>query len=71
MIRGCCLVVNPAAGGGGTGQLLATVRGVLDDAGVAHQICASDSLEHARELPARWPAHSRWSADQISSSGWA
>jgi len=52
MIRSCCLVVNPAAGGGRTGQLLATVRGVLDDADVGHQICASDSLEHARELAA-------------------
>ena len=52
MIRSCCLVVNPAAGGGRTGQLLATVRRVLDDAGVAHQVCASDSLEHAAELAA-------------------
>jgi diacylglycerol kinase (ATP) len=52
MIRSCCLVVNPAAGGGQTGQLLATVRGVLDDAGVAHQVCASNNLEHAGELAA-------------------
>ena len=52
MIRSCCLVVNPAAGGGRTRRLLATVRGVLDDARVAHQVCASDSLEHARELAA-------------------
>jgi diacylglycerol kinase family enzyme len=52
MIRSCCLVVNPAAGGGRTGQLLETVRGVLDDAGVAHQVCASNSLEHAGELAA-------------------
>jgi diacylglycerol kinase (ATP) len=50
LTRSCCLVVNPAAGGSRTGRLLATVRGVLDDAGVAHQVCASDSLEHAREL---------------------
>jgi diacylglycerol kinase (ATP) len=50
MTRSCCLVVNPAAGRGRPGRLLAEVRGVLDDAAVAHQVCASASLEHAREL---------------------
>jgi diacylglycerol kinase (ATP) len=50
MTRSCCLVVNPAAGNGRAGGLLAAVRGVLDDAGVAHQVCASASLEHAGEL---------------------
>ena len=50
MTRSHCLVVNPAAGNGRAGQLLAEVRGVLDDAGVAHQVCASASLEHAGEL---------------------
>ena len=52
MTRSCCLVVNPAAGGGRTPRLLAAVRGVLEDARVAHQVCASASLEHARELAA-------------------
>jgi len=50
MTRSCCLVVNPAAGGGRAGRLLPAVREVLDDAGVAHHVCASTSLEHAREL---------------------
>ncbi|MDR3036603.1 MAG: hypothetical protein LBV78_26470 [Kitasatospora sp.] len=52
MTRSYCLVVNPAARRGGSGRLLAEVRGVLDDAGVAHQMCASASLEHAAELAA-------------------
>jgi diacylglycerol kinase (ATP) len=50
MTLSCCLVVNPAAGNGRSGRLLAGVRGVLDDGGVAHQVCASASLEHAGEL---------------------
>ena len=50
MTRSCCLVVNPAAGRGRAEQPLAAVRGVLDEAGVAYQVCASASLEHAREL---------------------
>jgi len=50
MTRSCYLVVNPAAGNGRAGRLLASVREVLDDVGVAHQVCASASLEHAGEL---------------------
>jgi diacylglycerol kinase family enzyme len=50
MTRSCCLVVNPAAGGSRTPRLLAAVRGVLEDARVAHRVCASASLEHAGEL---------------------
>jgi diacylglycerol kinase (ATP) len=50
MTRSCCLVVNPAAGNGRAGRLLAAVREALDDAGVAHQVRASASLEHAGEL---------------------
>jgi diacylglycerol kinase (ATP) len=52
MTRTCCLVVNPAAGGGRAARLLPEVRGVLDAAAVRYQVCASDSLEHARELAA-------------------
>jgi diacylglycerol kinase (ATP) len=50
MTRSCRLVVNPAAGNGRAGRLLAAVREALDDAGVAHQVSASASLEHAGEL---------------------
>jgi diacylglycerol kinase family enzyme len=50
MTRTCCLVVNPAAGGGRSQRLLPVVTGVLDAAGVGHQVCASASLEHAKEL---------------------
>lgn len=50
MARTCCLVVNPAAGGGRSQRLLPEVTGVLDAAGVAHQVCASASLRHAAEL---------------------
>jgi diacylglycerol kinase (ATP) len=50
MTRTCCLVVNPAAGGGRATRLLPEVRGVLDAAGVRYQVTASRSLEHAREL---------------------
>ncbi|HEY3734863.1 MAG TPA: diacylglycerol kinase family protein [Streptosporangiaceae bacterium] len=50
MTLACCLVVNPAAGGGRATRLLPSVTGVLDDAGVKHQVCASASLEHAKEL---------------------
>src|SRR5579875_2861247 len=50
MTRRCCLVVNPAAGGGRAARLLPEVRGVLDAAGIGYQVCASDSLRHAREL---------------------
>jgi diacylglycerol kinase (ATP) len=52
MTRTCCLVVNPAAGGGRSQRLLPAVTGVLDEAGVRHQVCASASLEHAAELAA-------------------
>jgi diacylglycerol kinase (ATP) len=45
-----CLVVNPAAGGGRSIRLLPEVRAVLDAAGVRHEVHASASLEHAREL---------------------
>jgi diacylglycerol kinase (ATP) len=50
MTRTCCLVVNPAAGGGRAVRLLPEVRGVLNAAGVPHEVHASASLEHAREL---------------------
>jgi diacylglycerol kinase (ATP) len=50
MTRTCCLVVNPAAGGGRATRLLPAVREVLDAAGLRHQVCESASLEHAREL---------------------
>ncbi len=50
MTRTCCLVVNPAAGGGRSRRLLPAVTGVLDAAGARHQVCASASLEHAKEL---------------------
>jgi YegS/Rv2252/BmrU family lipid kinase len=46
----CCLVVNPAAGGGRATRLLPEVRGVLESAGVRHEVHASASLEHATEL---------------------
>ena len=52
MTRTCCLVVNPAAGGGRSQRLLPAVTGVLDEAGVRHRVCASASLEHAAELAA-------------------
>lgn len=52
MTRTCCLVVNPAAGGGRSRRLLPAVTGVLDAAGVRHQVCASGSLRHAAELAA-------------------
>jgi diacylglycerol kinase (ATP) len=50
MTRTCCLVVNPAAGGGRARRLLPEVTGVLDAAGIGYQVCASASLEHAKEL---------------------
>jgi diacylglycerol kinase (ATP) len=50
MTRMCCLVVNPAAGGGRSTRLLPEVCGVLDAAGVRYRVCPSSSLEHAREL---------------------
>src|SRR5579859_4134563 len=50
MTRTCCLVVNPAAGGGRARRLLPEVTGVLDDAGVKYQVCTSASLEHAKEV---------------------
>jgi YegS/Rv2252/BmrU family lipid kinase len=50
MTRTCALLVNPAAGGGRAGRLLPTVRSVLDEAGVRHQVGESASLEHAKEL---------------------
>jgi diacylglycerol kinase (ATP) len=43
-------VVNPAAGGGRARRLLPAVSGVLDAAGAGHQVRASASLEHAKEL---------------------
>src|SRR5580658_9888376 len=46
----CCLVVNPAAGGGRAERLLPEVRGVLDAAGVRSGVYASVSLRHARDL---------------------
>jgi diacylglycerol kinase (ATP) len=52
MTRTCCLVVNPAAGGGRSQRLLPEVTAVLDAAGVAHQVCASASLAHGAELAA-------------------
>jgi diacylglycerol kinase (ATP) len=50
MSRTFCLVVNPAAGGGRAQRLLPVVSEVLDAAGARHQVCASASLEHAKEL---------------------
>jgi diacylglycerol kinase (ATP) len=50
MTRTFCLVVNPAAGGGRSRRLLPVVTGVLDAAGAGHLVCASASLEHAKEL---------------------
>jgi diacylglycerol kinase (ATP) len=50
MSRTCCLVVNPAAGGGRAARLLPGVRGVLDEAGLRYRVCESASLDHAREL---------------------
>jgi diacylglycerol kinase (ATP) len=50
MTRSYCLVVNPAAGGGRAARLLPEVRAVLDAAGARHDVHASASLEHAREL---------------------
>ncbi|HEY3956116.1 MAG TPA: diacylglycerol kinase family protein [Streptosporangiaceae bacterium] len=52
MTRTCCLVVNPAAGGGRSQRLLPKVTGVLDAAGVRHVVRASASLRHAAELAA-------------------
>jgi YegS/Rv2252/BmrU family lipid kinase len=52
MTRTCCLVVNPAAGGGRSRRLLPEVAGVLQAAGVRHEVCASGSLRHAAELAA-------------------
>jgi diacylglycerol kinase (ATP) len=50
MTRTCCLVVNPAAGGGRSQRLLPEVTRVLDAAGVRHEVRASASLRHAAEL---------------------
>jgi diacylglycerol kinase (ATP) len=50
MTRTCCLVVNPAAGGGRAQRLLPVVSGVLGEAGVGYEVCPCTSLEHAREL---------------------
>jgi diacylglycerol kinase family enzyme len=50
MTRTCCLVVNPAAGGGRAERLLPVARQVLDAAGVQHEVCRCTSLAHAREL---------------------
>src|ERR1700722_14313235 len=50
MSRTFCLVVNPAAGGGRAQRLLPVVSQVLAAAGARHQVCASASLEHAKEL---------------------
>ena len=50
MTRTCCLVVNPAAGGGRSQRLLPEVTGVLDAAGIRHEVRASASLRHAAEL---------------------
>ncbi|HEY2578918.1 MAG TPA: diacylglycerol kinase family protein [Streptosporangiaceae bacterium] len=50
MTRTCCLVVNPAAGGGRAQRLLPVASRVLDEAGIQHEVCLCTSLEHAREL---------------------
>jgi YegS/Rv2252/BmrU family lipid kinase len=50
MTRTCCLVVNPAAGGGRSKRLLPLVTAVLDATGTRHEVRASTSLEHAKEL---------------------
>jgi diacylglycerol kinase (ATP) len=52
MTRTCCLVVNPAAGGGRSQRLLPEATGVLAEAGVADQVGPSASLRHAAELAA-------------------
>src|ERR1700722_17134398 len=48
--RRFCLVVNPAAGGGRSQRLLPEVTAALTAAGGGHEVHASASLEHAREL---------------------
>ena len=50
MTRTCCLVVNPAAGGGRAERLLPVVSQVLSETGVRYEVCPCTSLEHAREL---------------------
>jgi diacylglycerol kinase (ATP) len=50
MTRRFCLVVNPAAGGGRSQRLLPEVTAALTAAGAGHEMHASASLEHAREL---------------------
>jgi diacylglycerol kinase (ATP) len=50
MTRRFCLVVNPAAGGGRSQRLLPAVTAALTAAGAEHEVHASSSLEHAREL---------------------
>ncbi|HLX48862.1 MAG TPA: diacylglycerol kinase family protein [Streptosporangiaceae bacterium] len=52
MTRTCCLVVNPAAGGGRAERLLPVVSRMLNVAGIQHEVCRCTSLEHARELAA-------------------
>ncbi len=44
------LIVNPSAGGGRAGRLLADVEAALDRHGVEHHVQRTRSLDHAREL---------------------
>jgi YegS/Rv2252/BmrU family lipid kinase len=44
------LIVNPSAGGGRAGRLLADVQAALDRHGVEHHVERTRSLDHAREL---------------------
>jgi YegS/Rv2252/BmrU family lipid kinase len=48
--RTISVIVNPAAGGGRAGRLLARVEAALTAAGLAHRVRPTRGLEHAREL---------------------
>ncbi len=50
--RPISLIVNPAAGGGRAGRLLAPVAGALSARGLIHHVELTRSLEHAAELAA-------------------
>ena len=44
------LIVNPLAGGGRAGRMLADVRAALNTLDLAHHVQATQGLDHAREL---------------------
>ncbi len=51
------LLVNPSAGGGRAGKLVATARAALRDGGVEHQLILTKGLEHGRSAAHDAAAH--------------